>query len=170
MLDLGLFGGFFIVPLYALIQIRSAPEQRARIIAANNILNALFIVCGALAAAGLLGEGLSIAGLFAVAALSEGELVAIFPEGRITDNGEFYPFRPGMQRIIERTPVPVIPMARQGRWGSFFSRKDSPAMSNPLRRGLFSRIGLNVGPAVPTEEATPAHLQEIVAGSRGNWN
>jgi MFS family permease len=51
---LGLFGGFFIVPLYALIQLRSAPEQRARIIAANNILNALFMVVGALAAAGLL--------------------------------------------------------------------------------------------------------------------
>ncbi|HPP48257.1 MAG TPA: MFS transporter, partial [Accumulibacter sp.] len=67
LLALGLFGGFFIVPLYALIQIRSAPEQRARIIAANNILNALFMVCGALAAVGLLGEGLSIAGLFAVA-------------------------------------------------------------------------------------------------------
>jgi hypothetical protein len=45
------------VPLYALIQLRSAPEQRARIIAANNILNALFMVCGALAAAGLLGDG-----------------------------------------------------------------------------------------------------------------
>jgi len=89
LLALGLFGGFFIIPLYALIQIRSAPEQRARIIAANNILNALFMVCGALAAVGLLGEGLSIAGLFAVAALSEGELVAIFPEGRITDTGEF---------------------------------------------------------------------------------
>jgi len=285
LLALGLFGGFFIVPLYALIQIRSAPEQRARIIAANNILNALFMVGGALAAAGLLGEGLSIAGLFAVAALcnaavaiyiyrlvpefmlrfiawllvhsvyrlqqrgrehipaeggavlvcnhvsfvdpiiisaacprpirfvmdhriyrqpligivfkqmqaipiaparedpammdaafesvaqalSEGELVAIFPEGRITDTGEFYPFRPGVQRIVERTPVAVIPMALQGLWGSFFSRKDGPAMSKPLRRGMFSRIGLNVGPAVPPEKATPAHLQEIIAGLRGDW-
>jgi MFS family permease len=65
---LGLFGGFFIVPLYALIQIRSAPEQRARIIAANNILNALFMVVGSLAAAGLLGDGLSIPALFGVAA------------------------------------------------------------------------------------------------------
>jgi hypothetical protein len=48
---LGVFGGFFIVPLYALVQLRSAPEHRARIIAANNILNALFMVVGALGAA-----------------------------------------------------------------------------------------------------------------------
>lgn len=282
---LGLFGGFFIVPLYALIQLRSAPEQRARIIAANNILNALFMVCGALAAAGLLGDGLSIPALFGVAALcnavvaiyiyslvpefmlrfiawllvhsvyrlqqrglqnipeegaavlvcnhvsfvdpiviaaasrrpirfvmdyriyrmpvislifrhmraipiaparddavmmeaafeevasalAAGELVAIFPEGRITDSGELYPFRPGVQRIVGRTPVPVIPMALQGLWGSFFSRKDGPAMSKPLRRGLFSKIALVVGTAVAPAAATPEHLQEIVAGLRGDW-
>ena len=282
---LGVFGGFFIVPLYAMMQSRSAPGHRARVIAANNILNALFMVVGALGAGALLGAGLSMPMLFGVAAimnaavafyiyrlvpefllrfivwllvhtvyrlrtqglehipaegpavivcnhvsfvdalviaaasrrpirfvmdhriyqqpligivfkqmqaipiaparedpammdaafeavaqaLSEGELVAIFPEGRITDTGEFYPFRPGVQRIVERTPVPVIPIALQGLWGSFFSRKDGPAMSKPLRRGMFSRIGLNIGPAVPPEEATPAHLQEIVAGLRGDW-
>jgi 1-acyl-sn-glycerol-3-phosphate acyltransferase len=76
-------------------------------------------------------------------ALEEGELVAIFPEGRITDTGELYPFRPGVQRIVGRTPVPVIPMALQGLWGSFFSRKDGPAMSRPLRRGMFSKIALS---------------------------
>ncbi|HMX22728.1 MAG TPA: 1-acyl-sn-glycerol-3-phosphate acyltransferase, partial [Accumulibacter sp.] len=102
-------------------------------------------------------------------ALAEGELVGIFPEGRITDTGEFYPFRPGVQRIVDRTPVPVIPMALQGLWGSFFSRKDGPAMSRPLRRGLFSRIGLHVGPVVSPAEATPARLQEIVTALRGDW-
>jgi 1-acyl-sn-glycerol-3-phosphate acyltransferase len=75
-------------------------------------------------------------------ALAAGELVAIFPEGKITDTGELYPFRPGVQRIVARTPVPVIPMALQGLWGSFFSRKDGPAMSKPLRRGMFSKIAL----------------------------
>ena len=39
-------------------------------------------------------------------ALEHGDLVAIFPEGRITDTGELYPFRNGITRIIERTPVP----------------------------------------------------------------
>jgi 1-acyl-sn-glycerol-3-phosphate acyltransferase len=282
---LGLFGGFFIVPLYALIQLRSAPEQRARIIAANNILNALFMVCGSLAAAGMLGNGISIPVLFGIAALCNaavaiyiyslvpefmlrfiawllvhsvyrlqqkgltnipeegaavlvcnhvsfvdpiviaaasrrpirfvmdyriyrtplinfvfrhmhaipiaparddpammeaafeavasaleaGELVAIFPEGKITDTGELYPFRPGVQRIVGRTPVPVIPMALQGLWGSFFSRKDGPAMSKPLRRGMFSRIALVVGTAIVPAAATPEHLQEVVAGLRGEW-
>ncbi|MEO8332777.1 MAG: MFS transporter [Gallionella sp.] len=66
---LGMFGGFFIVPLYALIQLRSNTAYRARIIAGNNILNALFMVAGALVAAALLGAGLSIPALFALAAV-----------------------------------------------------------------------------------------------------
>ena len=77
LVGLGLFGGFFIVPLYVLIQLRSAPEHRARIIAANNILNALFMVVGALAAAALLGNGLPIPLLFCGAALCNA-LVAIY--------------------------------------------------------------------------------------------
>ena len=43
-------------------------------------------------------------------ALRDGQLVCIFPEGRITDNGELYPFRPGLTRVLERDPVPVIPV------------------------------------------------------------
>jgi 1-acyl-sn-glycerol-3-phosphate acyltransferase len=280
---LGLFGGFFIVPLYALVQSRSAPEHRARIIAANNIMNAAFMVAGALAAAGLLGAGLSIPALFAVAAvcnaavaiyiyrlvpefllrflawllihsfyrvhkrgvehiphdgaalivcnhvsfvdpvilmavsprpirfvmdhrifrtpiisfifrhsraipiapakedpammerafeeaakaLADGELVGIFPEGRITDTGELYPFRPGVTRILEDNPVPVIPLALQGLWGSFFSRKDGPAMTKPFRRGLFSKIAVVGAPPLPAAEAAPARLQEIVQALRG---
>lgn len=65
----GAFGGLFIVPLYALIQLRSNVAHRARIIASNNIMNALFMVAGALAAAALLSAGLSIPELFGVAAL-----------------------------------------------------------------------------------------------------
>ena len=48
LLLIGVFGGFFIVPLYALIQLRSEPSHRSRIIAGNNILNALFMVGSAL--------------------------------------------------------------------------------------------------------------------------
>lgn len=68
LLLLGISGGLFIVPLYALMQVRSAPAQRARIVAANNILNALFMVVGALGAGALLSNGLSIPALFAAAA------------------------------------------------------------------------------------------------------
>ena len=66
-------------------------------------------------------------------ALANGELVAIFPEGRITDTGELYPFRSGIERIVERDPVPVIPLALRGLWGSYFSRKDGPAFSKVHR-------------------------------------
>ncbi|MBS0554514.1 MAG: glycerol acyltransferase, partial [Proteobacteria bacterium] len=62
-----------------------------------------------------------------------------------------------------------VPMALRGLWGSFFSRKDGPAMTRPLRRGLFSRIELVVGEALAPEAATPAALRQRVAALRGNW-
>jgi len=281
---LGVFGGFFIVPLYALVQLRSASGHRARIIAANNILNALFMVAGALGAAALLGAGLSIPHLFLVAALlnalvavyiytlvpeflqrflvwllvhtvyrlekeglenipedgpavlvcnhvsfvdalvvmaachrpvrfvmdhrifaipvlnfifretraipiasgkedatmkeaafaevakalAAGEVVAIFPEGAISGDGELGPFRPGIARILTETPVPVVPLALRGLWGSFFSRQGGRAMAGwPLRRGLFPRIALVAGEAVAAAEATPELLRERVQGLRG---
>ncbi len=102
-------------------------------------------------------------------ALREGHLVCIFPEGRITDTGELYPFRPGVTRILERDPVSVVPVALQGLWGSFFSRKGGAAMSQPFRRGVFSRIGIHVGEPVPATEARPEKLQDIVATLRGDW-
>ena len=75
LLLIGVFGGFFIVPLYTLLQERSEASHRARVIAANNILNACFMVAGALAAAGLLAAGVSIATLFGVAALGNAVVV-----------------------------------------------------------------------------------------------
>ncbi len=281
---IGIFGGFFIVPLYALVQQRSNPEHGARIIAANNIMNALFMVVGSLGAAGLLAAGLTIPMLFAVAAicnaavalfiyglvpefllrfiiwmlihsvyrlrveeldqvpnqgpaviicnhvsfvdalvimaackrpirfvmdhqifrwpllnfvfrtskaipiasaredaammerafedvgkaLDAGDLVGIFPEGKITADGNINPFRPGITRILARNPVPVVPMALRGLWGSFFSRKHGPAMTKPFRRGVFSRIELVAGAAVPAAEALPARLQLDVTALRGD--
>ncbi|HTP63031.1 MAG TPA: MFS transporter [Burkholderiales bacterium] len=282
---LAMFSGFYSVPLYALIQTRCEPSHRARIIAANNILNALFMVVASVMAAILLHEGMSLPQLYLVVgllnaavaayiytlvpeflmrfiawmlihsvyrlekagleripedgaaliicnhvsfvdpvvilaasprpirfvmdhrifkipvlsfifrstraipiapakedaammerafaevakALKEGELVAIFPEGRITDTGEFYPFRPGVKRILEATPVPVIPMALRGLWGSFFSRKDGAAMSKPWRFVPFRRIALAVGEPVPATAAAPDLLQARVRELRGDW-
>jgi hypothetical protein len=102
-------------------------------------------------------------------ALQEGDLVAIFPEGRITDTGELYPFRPGIKRILDATPVPVVPIALRGLWGSFFSRKDGPAMSKPWRFVPFRRIGLAVGNPVPAPAAVPDALQARVLKLRGDW-
>jgi 1-acyl-sn-glycerol-3-phosphate acyltransferase len=101
--------------------------------------------------------------------LRNGQLVCIFPEGRITDSGAILPFRPGITRILEKDPVPVIPVALQGLWGSFFSRKGGPAMTRPLRRGVFTRIGVNIGQPVAADHADPEILRAQVAALRGDW-
>ena len=101
------------------------------------------------------------------AALATGDLVGIFPEGGITRDGELQPFRPGVTRILQARPVPVIPMALSGLWGSFFSRIDGAAMKRPFRRGLFSAVDLRVGPPVGASAATPEHLHAEVLRLRG---
>ena len=101
-------------------------------------------------------------------ALKQGDLVGIFPEGKLTDTGEMSSFRPGIKRIVERTPVPVVPMALRGLWGSFFSRMGGSAMMRPFRRGVFSRIALLVGHAVPAGAVTPEGLQAAVLALRGD--
>jgi len=277
---LGVFGGFYIVPLYALIQSRTPEHERSRVIAANNILNALFMVVSAIVTIVLLTlVELSIPQLFLVvsllnigvnayifrivpeftmrfmiwllshsmyrvehrdlqqipeegaallvcnhvsfvdalliggavrrpirfvmyykiyqlpvlnfvfrtagaipiagrnenvetyerafkqiaAYLADGELVCIFPEGKLTTDGEIDEFKGGLSRIIEQTPVPVIPLALQGLWGSFFSR--DPAKG--FFRRLWSRVTLVAGAAVPVEAAAPAVLRERVSQLRG---
>jgi 1-acyl-sn-glycerol-3-phosphate acyltransferase len=280
---LGVFGGFYIVPLYALIQERSDPAHRSRIIAANNILNALFMVASAGIALGLLKAGLSIPQLFlatglmnavvaiyiyslvpeflmrflawllvhsvyrvdtqgleqipengacvivcnhvsfvdaiviaacvrrpvrfvmdhrifkvpllsfifrtmraipiapgkedatlkerafaeAANALKAGEIVCIFPEGKITDTGEMNPFRPGLQRILEQAPAPVVPMALRGLWGSFFSRSYQGKAMRKLR-GLFSRVALVAGPPLAPDQVSLELLQQRVFALRGD--
>jgi 1-acyl-sn-glycerol-3-phosphate acyltransferase len=281
---LGVFGGFFIVPLLAFVQHRSEPSHRSRIIAGNNIINAAFMVLAAVLGVVLRHAGLTIPQLFlftaivnaAVAvyiytvlpeflmrfliwmlvhtiyrvrtvgmehvpeegaavlvcnhvsfvdalviaaacrrpirfvidhqifkipvlnfvfrtahaipiaprkenaelmehafdevarALDAGDLICIFPEGGITRTGEVAPFRPGVERILARTPVPVVPMALCGLWGSFFSRKDGAAMRHPFRR-VWSRIELACSAPVPAAVATAAALQAEVLALRGDF-
>ena len=282
---MGMFGGFYIVPLYALVQQRSEPSFRSRVIAGNNIINALFMVLSAALAIFFLDAvGLSIpqfllltaifnaavavyiftlvpeflmrfivwilvnvvyrlraqglqhipdegpavvvcnhisymdalvvigccrrpirfvmdhqifkipllsfvfrtAGAVPIAPareepkileraydrvahyLEEGEVVGIFPEGRLTEDGEIGPFKSGIEQIIQRTPAPVVPMALRGLWGSFFSRRYGKAMSHFPRR-FWSRIELVVGEPAPPEQATSALLRERVAALRGDW-
>jgi len=94
--------------------------------------------------------------------LADGQLVCLFPEGRITDTGAMGPFRPGIERVLERDAVPVIPIALDGLWGSFFSRKGGPAMTRPFRR-VWSRIWVRIGEVVAPEDATAAELERRVA-------
>jgi 1-acyl-sn-glycerol-3-phosphate acyltransferase len=275
---LSLFAGLYSVPMYALIQLRSQPTHRARVVAANNILNALFMITSSAAAGLLLAAGLSVPQLFlavglanAVVAtyifllvpeyllrfiafvasravyrfrvrgdehipetgaallvcnhvsfidpvllmaasprpiyfimdhrifrtpvlgalfrlakaipvapqkedaatyerafaaasrvLGEGDLLCIFPEGAITRDGELQAFKGGVMKILEATPVPVVPIALQNLWGSFFSRVEGHAMRKPFRRGLWSRVGLVAGEPLPPEAVSPDTLRERV--------
>jgi 1-acyl-sn-glycerol-3-phosphate acyltransferase len=96
--------------------------------------------------------------------LREGDLLAIFPEGGITRDGTLQEFKGGIMKILERQPVPVIPMALTNLWGSFFSRvEQGGAMVRPFRRGVFNRVGLNVGAPVPAAQVQPEVLRTHVA-------
>jgi 1-acyl-sn-glycerol-3-phosphate acyltransferase len=109
---------------------------------------------------------------FAAAAqvLREGDLLGIFPEGGITRDGKLQPFKGGVAKILEQASadgltVPVVPMALTHLWGSFFSRiEQGSAMVRPLRRGAFSRVGLNIGTPVAGSSATPEALRAAVEG------
>jgi 1-acyl-sn-glycerol-3-phosphate acyltransferase len=103
----------------------------------------------------------------AAAALAAGEIVGIFPEGRLTHTGEMNPFRPGVQQIIATTPVPVVPMALRGLWGSFFSRSHRGGATRRLR-GVFARIALVAAPPLRAEDATPEVLYGRVHALRGD--
>ncbi len=286
---LSLFAGLYSVPMYALIQLRAQPTHRARIIAANNILNALFMIASSVIAGLLLQTGFTIPQNFlltgianavvafyifmlvpeyllrfvawvasrfvyrfkvvgdehipltgpavlacnhvsfvdavllmaasprpivfvmdrrifqmpvlgwlfrlaraipvapqkedpavyeaaferAAQVLRDDGLLAIFPEGAITRDGQLQPFKAGILKILERAQadgltVPVVPMALTHLWGSFFSRvEQGTAMVRPFRRGMFSRVGLNVGAAVPARQVTVPGLYERVAGLLG---
>jgi hypothetical protein len=95
------------------------------------------------------------------AELADNEIVCIFPEGRLTDDGTLGEFRPGIERIVARSPVPVIPVGIIGMWGSFFSKKDG-AMKKPFRR-FWSRVSLAIGEPLPAERTTAETLEESVA-------
>jgi 1-acyl-sn-glycerol-3-phosphate acyltransferase len=94
--------------------------------------------------------------------LADGELLCIFPEGAITRDGELGEFKGGIMKILETHPVPVVPLALQNLWGSFFSRFNGSAMTRPFRRGIYSRVGLVAGDALPPAAVTPAALRERV--------
>ena len=95
--------------------------------------------------------------------LDDGDLLCIFPEGAISRDGALAEFKGGVMRLLEANPVPVVPLALQNLWGSFFSRAGGRAMSKPFRRGIFSRVDLVAGEPVPASAVTPAGLRERVA-------
>ncbi len=102
------------------------------------------------------------------AALADGELVCIFPEGGLTLDGEVAPFRSGVEQILARRPVPVVPMALRGLWGSVWSRRDSRLGRMRLPRRFRARVELVVDAPVPPQQVTAATLQTRVRELRGD--
>lgn len=93
--------------------------------------------------------------------LDDGELVCIFPEGKLTQDGEVDEFKKGIERIIAETPVPVIPMALDGLWGSFFSHKDGHALTTKPKR-FWSKVSLTAGAAVEPQQVSADDLRHRV--------
>ena len=280
LLGLSVMSGFFIVPLYTFIQTRSERSDRARVIAANNIVNALFMVASAGVLVGLYAMGLKAVDIFLALfilntlvavyiytvipefllrficfiltrmiyrvkvdghknipiegpavlicnhvsfvdwlivassikrpvrfvmhysftqipfisfflrgakvipiagtkedpkimdeafdkikqTLDEGELVCIFPEGQITKDGKLNVFRPGIERILQQSKVPVVPMTINGLWGSFFSRKYGKAATNltVIPRRIWSKVNLDIDPSIPATDVSAKGLEDYV--------
>jgi 1-acyl-sn-glycerol-3-phosphate acyltransferase len=97
--------------------------------------------------------------------LEEGDVLGIFPEGGITRDGEIQPFKPGVERMIARQPVDVVPIALCNLWGSMFSRRDPLHKRRPYK--LWSVIEMRVGKPVPASEVSAARLQAEVEALRG---
>lgn len=93
-------------------------------------------------------------------ALGNGELVIIFPEGSLPYELGIQPFMKGLQLILKRDPVPVVPMALNGLWGSMYSRKNGAAFRSwrPPKR----QIWLTAESPVAPEDATLERLQDEV--------
>lgn len=93
--------------------------------------------------------------------LAEGDVLGIFPEGKITRDGQLNPFRPGIEKAVAKTPATVVPMALVGFWGSFFSFKDGRALMKRPKR-FWSRVELRIGKPIPAHMVKAEYVQAQV--------
>ena len=100
------------------------------------------------------------------AELAAGNIVCVFPEGGLTTDGEVQAFKPGIEKILARRPVPVIPVALGRLWGSWFSRRKGGGIRKIPGR-LFSRVPVIIGAPVAASDATAANLELLVRTLRG---
>ena len=100
-------------------------------------------------------------------ALADGEVVCIFPEGGLTADGEIATFRPGVEKILARRPVPVVPMALRGLWGSVWSRRDTMLRRARLPRRFRARVELVVDTPAAPQQVSAVTLEARVRELRG---
>lgn len=104
------------------------------------------------------------------AALADGQLVCIFPEGGLTPDGELSSFKPGVARVLDHRPVPVIPLALRGLWGSVWSRRDTLLHRARLPRRFRARVELKVGEAILADQARVDVMESRVRQLRGDMH
>ena len=102
------------------------------------------------------------------AALAEGEIVCIFPEGALTKDGDIAPFKGGVEKILERRPVPVVPMALRNMWTSMWSKRDGRLARMRVPRRFRAHIEVMASEPVPGREASAAGLEARVRALRGD--
>jgi 1-acyl-sn-glycerol-3-phosphate acyltransferase len=101
------------------------------------------------------------------AALADGELVCIFPEGALTKDGDIAAFKSGIEKVLARRPVPVVPMALRGMWSSMWSRRDSRLGRMRVPRRFRSHIDVVAGKPMPADSSAEA-LEASVRELRGD--
>jgi len=99
------------------------------------------------------------------AALERGELVCIFPEGGLTPDGTIQELKPGIERILDKTPVPVVPLALSGLWGTWFSRVKGQAMKG-WPRNWMKKIDLIADQPIPADSVSLDLLASRIANLR----
>ena len=102
------------------------------------------------------------------AALADGELVCIFPEGALTKDGQIAAFKSGVEKILARRPVPVVPMALKGMWASMWSRRDTRLGRMRVPRRFRAHVEVVAAPAVEGADTDAARLETLVRALRGD--
>ena len=102
------------------------------------------------------------------AALAAGEIVGIFPEGALTKDGQIAAFKSGVEKILERRPVPVVPMALKGMWASMWSRRDTRLGRMRVPRRFRAHVEVMAGEPMDGATATADALEARVRALRGD--
>ena len=92
--------------------------------------------------------------------LEQGNLLCIFPEGKLTRDGQIDVFKPGILKIMDECPVPVYPAALRGLWGGYFSHHGEGLFEGPMLP--LSKIDVAVGEAIEPEDVDIDSLREKV--------
>jgi acyl-[acyl-carrier-protein]-phospholipid O-acyltransferase / long-chain-fatty-acid--[acyl-carrier-protein] ligase len=94
----------------------------------------------------------------AIEAAKTGEVVVIFPEGKLTHSGQMDTFRSGLERIASRANVPVVPAHLDGLWGTISSRSLTWAFPR-LQRA----VSLNIGAPLPSTTSAAEARAQVMA-------